>query len=117
MADLIVLTPSISIEITNIPTPVAANTHQLSAVRYAKSCSQLYITHQATGNVIKNATMTSVKKSLDNSETICATVAPSTFRTPISFVRVLVIYMTRPNNPRQLIKMHRPADQFSNRDM
>ena len=78
-----------------IPAPVTAKTHQLSEVRYTKSCNQLFIAHQASGNAIRKATNTKAMKSFDNNVTNCVTDAPNTLRTPISLVRVLVIYMTK----------------------
>src|SRR5204863_1488832 len=110
IADFIVRILKISIAINNIPAPVAPNTHQLNEVRYTKSCNQLFITHQATGKAIKKATNTNAIKSFDSKATICVMEAPNTFLTPISFVRLLVIYITKPSKPRQLIKMHKPAD-------
>src|SRR4051812_12469210 len=97
-----------------MPAPQTANTHQLISVRYTKSCSHLFITNHAMGEAIVNASNTNDKRSFDNKETICVTDAPNTFLTPISFVLVLVVYITNPNKPRQLMKIQSPADQFNN---
>src|SRR5579863_4388781 len=65
--------------------------------------------YHAAGDAIRNATTTSFKKSFDNSIVIVPILAPSTFRTPISFILVSAIYVASPNKPRQEIKTLRPA--------
>src|SRR5207249_570037 len=67
--------------------PAPKNIHQLMLILYAKSCSQLCIMYHATGEAIRNAMTTSLIKSFERSATIFVTEAPSTFLTPISFVR------------------------------
>ena len=52
---------------------------------------------------------TSFKKSLAKSPITLETDAPSTLRTPISLVRRSVLYVAKPNKPRQEIKMASPA--------
>ena len=47
-------------------------------------------------------------KSFDNNVTIFITEAPSTFRTPIPFVRCAVAKSDNPNNPRQAMKIANP---------
>ena len=71
--------------------PASANTHHDKFVRYAKSCSHLSIPYHASGAAITNAINTSFIKSIDNKLTILETLAPSTFRTPISFVCCMVL--------------------------
>ena len=71
----------------NMKEPLRANIHQLNVVLNAKSCSHLFIAHQASGAAITNANSTRLIKSFESNETICDTEAPSTLRTPISFVR------------------------------
>lgn len=53
--------------------------------------------------ILRITSATSRTKSFDNSAMICATVAPSTFRTPISFIRWWEVKITRPSRPRQLM--------------
>jgi hypothetical protein len=49
--------------------------------------------------------ITSLMKSLQSMTTIPYTVAPITFRTPISLVRLSVVNEARPKSPRQEIKI------------
>src|SRR4030095_5622544 len=90
--------------------PAATNIHQLMLIRYAKSCSQLCIIHQAMGDAMTKAIATSLMKSFESSVTIFDTDAPSTLRTPISFVRCAVEKSDKPNKPRHAIKMAKPAN-------
>src|SRR6516225_7850908 len=85
--------------------PATANTHQSIWIRYAKLWSHLFIAHQATGNAIKEATRTSLRNSFESICVTCDTVAPNTFLIPISLVRCSVVYVLKPNRPRQATKM------------
>ncbi len=67
--------------------PARMNTSQPIFILYAKSCSHLFMKYQASGDAIMIAMTTSFKKSFDSKLRIFETVAPNTFRTPISFVR------------------------------
>src|SRR5688500_1017673 len=60
------------------------NTHQAISILYAKSCSHLLIPHQANGIAIMFAIKTNFKKLPDKSIAIFCTLAPITFRIPIS---------------------------------
>ena len=91
--------------IANAVTVVITNTAQLILIRYAKSCSHLFITHQATGDAIKMATATSLIKSFDNSVIMLVTLAPNTLRTPISLVLCSALKVASPNNPRHEMKI------------
>ena len=84
---------------------VIANTIQLKPVRYAKLCSQLCIAHHAIGDAIKMAIPTNFKKSFESNATMLVTLAPNTFRTPISFMRCSALKVANPNKPKQEIKM------------
>src|SRR4030095_6277451 len=77
------LTVTIAIIKTN--KPAAPNIHHAISVRYAKSINQLFIIYQAIGTAMINATNINFKKSRDNIIARLLTVAPNTFRTPISF--------------------------------
>ena len=83
--------------------PASTNTHPLIVIRYAKSCSQLFIKYQATGTATSKAAATIISKSLDNRYTIPDTDAPNTFLTPISLVRWTAKKEISPERPRQLI--------------
>src|ERR1051326_2589750 len=97
--------------------PLTAKTHQLILVRYAKSSNHLFIAHHAIGAAMTNAINTSCKKSFDRSDTICETDAPNTLRTPISLVRCVVVKITSPSNPKQLMKIARAVLQLSKLDV
>src|SRR6185312_11281663 len=88
----------------NAPTAGAANTHQESVVRYSYFSSQAFRKYQARGMEIQQESMTSITKSFDSNFQRLNTVAPSTFRTPISLTRCSAMKEARPNNPRQEIK-------------
>jgi len=51
------------------------------------------------------ATAMSTIKSFDMSATMLLTLAPNTLRTPISLVRISVVYVARPSSPRQAMKI------------
>src|SRR5438045_7549532 len=71
---------------TTADKPANANTHHCIVIRYGKFCSQVCIAQYATGAAMTNDTSTSFKKSFDNKVVIFVTEAPSTLRTPISFI-------------------------------
>src|SRR4030095_12353635 len=71
----------------------------------AKSFNHIFISHQAIGEAITIAIKTSFTKSFERSAATLETEAPSTFRTPISFVCCETATIVKPNNPRQEIKM------------
>lgn len=81
------------------------NTDQLILMRYAKFCSQLCIKYHATGDAISMAMPTSLKKSFDRSRTMPVTLAPKTFRIPISFVFLTTTKAIKPHKPMQQMKM------------
>src|SRR5689334_5854615 len=85
--------------------PAMANTHQLILIRYAKSCSQLFIKYHATGEATTNAITTKRRNSFESNSTRPFTVAPKTFLIPISFSLLCAAYVASPNNPRQPTKM------------
>src|ERR1700751_5260528 len=97
----------------SIDEPLNANIHQLNVVRYAKSSSHLFIAHQARGAAMTNANNTSVINSFESSATIWVTEAPTTLRTPISFVLRVVVYITSPKSPKQLMNPARAVHQLS----
>src|ERR1700694_2098683 len=78
---------TVSKAINKAPIPATPKTHQLMVIRYAKLCNHLFITHQATGNAMHDAMNTSFKNSFESICVTCVTLAPSTLRIPISFVR------------------------------
>src|SRR5690349_16854017 len=88
--------------------PATANIHHETGMRYAKLFSHLFITHPDNGNAHTKAITISFRKSFDSSATIAASLAPSTLRIPISFVRVSAENVASPNKPRQAmsIAMH-----------
>src|SRR5690242_10277688 len=90
--------------------PAAINTHQWILTRYAKSCSHECAMYQAIGEAMTVATITKVKKSLEISNTMFDTVAPSTLRMPISFVRCNTAYAVTANRPRQASNMAKPEN-------
>src|SRR5215203_1336731 len=104
------LTVTIAIEMAT----KAANTktHHFIWMRYAKSCSHLFMNHHAIGKAIRDAISTNLKKSLDNIPTILLTVAPNTFLIPISFVFCSAAYAANPNRPRQAIKIASTAKEI-----
>lgn len=112
-AALPALMPKIISEITIMITPLTKNIHQLKLVRYAKFCSHPCICHHAIGVAIINASMSNLTKSVESKAIICRTEAPNTFRIPISFIRLLVMKITSPNNPRELINSATAADQVN----
>ena len=86
------------------------NIHQFIVIRYAKSCSHLFIKYQATGNASTEAINVSFTKSLDNNVTTLGTEAPNTFLTPISFVLFSAMNALKPNKPKQAMKIESAAN-------
>src|SRR6202012_240820 len=117
IAALTVWKLSVNKAVNSIPAPLKINIHQLIGVRSAKSCIHLFITYQAIGVATTNDNKISITSSVDNKVTIWATVAPRTLRTPISFVRRLVVNIANPSNPRQLIKTDKPVAHESRLDI
>src|SRR4051812_12994821 len=81
------------------------NNHQLIETLYGKFCSQLFIAHHATGNASNDAIKTGFRKVFDNIVAISITLAPSTFRIPISFILCSALKADNPNNPMQPTNM------------
>ena len=67
----------------------AAKSHQLTVMRYVKSCSRAFIAHPVTGDATNNEMITSYTNSFDNSFTIPDAEAPYTLRTLIFFGTLL----------------------------
>ncbi|MNY72025.1 hypothetical protein D3C86_2104850 [compost metagenome] len=68
---------------------------------------------QAMGDAITMAIRISFMKSLDSNVVMLRTVAPSTFRMPISLVRCSVVNDVKPSNPRHDITMATPAKKLN----
>src|SRR5215471_4184085 len=82
---------------------------QLSEIRNAKFCSQPFITYHPIGIAISKARATRTKKYRKNKMLMFATEAPNTFLIPTSLVRFDIKNETKPNNPRQEMKIDSPA--------
>jgi hypothetical protein len=91
--------------INNANAPAIKNIHQLIFILYAKFCNHLSMISHANGEAMNNAIATSFRKSFENKITMLATLAPSTLRTPISFVRCSALNVASPNKPRHEIRM------------
>ncbi len=89
--------------INNAINPAATNIHQLVSMRYAKFWIQAFITRNDTGVAITIAIQTSFINSLETSAIMFATVAPNTFRIPISLERCSAVNAAKLNKPRQEI--------------
>src|SRR5215204_1773674 len=87
------------------PEPDAIKIHQLISVLYSKCRIKDVINSHANGDAIRTAIITSLIKSPARREVILATLAPRTFRMPISFVRFSAMYIARPNKPIHEMKM------------
>lgn len=96
-------------------TPANPKIHHSISIRYAYSCNQVCIAHQAKGDAISNAIMTNNRNSLDNKENKEKMLAPSTFRIPISRVLCSAVNMANPNKPRQEMKMASSEKQLVSR--
>ena len=86
-AALIAFELIVSKAMINANNPAPAKTHQLIAIRYAKSCNHLFMAYHATGKAISQEIIISFKKSLESMPAILPTDAPKTFLMPISLVR------------------------------
>lgn len=73
------------------PAAVAAKIHHAIPLRYSYPNNHWCIPYHDSGIAIANATPTNTTKSFDNIPQRPNTPAPSTFRTPISFVRCSAI--------------------------
>src|SRR6266487_6759224 len=91
-----------------------AKTHQLMVVRYAKSCSHLFINNHAMGAEIKNETIINRKKSFDNMNEMSFTEAPSTLRMPISFIFCSIIKESSPTRPSTFITIDKNVNRLNN---
>src|SRR6478672_2449058 len=89
-------------------TPAATNTHQPMLIRYAKFCNQLFMKYHANGEAMRIDKKTSFKKSFESKPTIPETLAPSTFRIPISFTFRSTTKVDNPNKPRHAIRSDNP---------
>src|SRR6185437_5026021 len=90
--------------------PEAAKIHQLTSMRDANPPSHLFIAYKATGIARAAAINTNIKKSFDNSFTICGMLAPNTLRTPISLTRCDMVNADKPNKPKQAMNMAMQAN-------
>src|SRR4051812_1770399 len=96
--------------------PAMANIHHAILTLYANPCSHLFIDHHATGVAITIETATSRTNSFESNRTIPAVLDPNTLRTPISFFLWSALKATRPNNPRQEIRMAIMVNELMIRD-
>ena len=85
-------------------------------MRYAKPCSQLFISHHDTGKANSNEIKINRKKSADSMVVIFITDAPITFLTPISFLLFCAVKAANPNKPRHEIIIANAAKYFDNAD-
>src|SRR5262245_43114672 len=99
-AALTAWTPMVKNAIKIANDPARINTHHAIEMRYAKSCSHLFMKYHANGAAMNNATITNLKKSLVNNCTMAGSEAPNTLRIPISLVRLTTANAASPNNPR-----------------
>jgi hypothetical protein len=65
---------------SNASPPAMANIHQDYRNAVGKIIEHLFITHPETGKATNRAIMISFRKSFDNSDTMAASLAPSTLR-------------------------------------
>ena len=65
------------------------------------------------GEEITKEIITRKEKSFDISRTRLGTVAPSTFRMPISFVRCSAVKAARPNNPSPVMMIVSVANKLA----
>src|SRR5580700_1082503 len=87
--------------------PDSRNTIGPILMRYAKLCSQSFMTNQQSGTEMRMAIKTSRIKSFDRSITIPVWDEPKTLRIPISFTRCWAMKAESPKSQRQAIKMDR----------
>src|SRR5690606_7042589 len=88
-----------------VPNTAIANTSHDIVMRYWYCVSQLFIKTEDKGMEIQHAITVNTTKSFDNIFHKFATLAPSTFRMPISLVRCSATKDARPKRPRHEIKM------------
>ncbi len=81
------------------------NTGQGNEILNANCSSHACMIHAARGHAIRLAAITGRRKSLFIIKTISFSLAPITFRMPISFVRCSAVKAANPNKPRQAIKI------------
>jgi hypothetical protein len=74
-------------------------------ILYANPSRNLFITYHDRGAARKNPIRISRRYSFEKSNTILSTDAPSTLRTPISFVFWFAMNVANPNRPRHPIKI------------
>lgn len=98
---------------------VSTKIHQLIPTLYGKSCSQLFISHHATGKATRDAMSTGLRKFFESITTISPAPAPSTLRMPISRVRCSALKAASQNRPRlptktaMTVKIQRSVLSFS----
>src|SRR5665213_2100407 len=83
-------------------------THHSIFILYAYSCSHLFINHHVIGVAMREAAITSLKKSFEIRLMIVETDAPNTLRIPISLVRLATASAESPSRPRHARKMAIP---------
>src|SRR5688572_31469643 len=92
----------------SIMIPAAIKNMNDISIRYAKSCSHFVNAHQATGEAMIKEITTSMINSFDNKLTMPVTDAPTTLRTPMSFVLLSAMNAAKANDPGQERKIARP---------
>ena len=84
---------------------VKTNTPKLIGMCEVNPCSHLFIASHAMGAATVTDKIMSFKKSFASNSTSAVTLAPSTFRTLISFLRCSALNVARPNRPIQEIRI------------
>ena len=84
------------------------------SILYAKFCNQVWSNQYVSGLIMTNEMAIRKEKFLESKTVICVSVAPNTFRIPISFVRCSAVNEARPNNPSQVIIMVRLENKLAN---
>src|ERR1700712_5738127 len=97
--------------IPNAPDPAARKIQSDNGALYSYCCSQSCMKYQATGVAIAIDIKISHTKSFDSIFQRLKTVAPSTFRTPISLARCPAIKEASPKRPRQEMRMVSPVNR------
>ena len=113
LAALTVCRPMVANAMMNAMIPAPRNTHQLKSMRDAKSSSHLCIKNHDTGRATTAEKITSFMKYLDHSTTICGTLAPNTFLTPISLTRCDMVNADNPNKPKHAINIARQENMVN----
>src|SRR5688572_23320854 len=85
------------------------NIHQLIGCRYEKSCNHWSIAYQAIGKDNSDARTTSFMNPYDNIEVMERTLAPRTFRMPISFTRCSALNAASAKRPMLPINIAMPV--------